>query len=102
MDELIRDHAAKVVALFVVILSVVLGALYKLGWLKLKFTPKHPEKWDGHERRECVQHPAMAQKVCSLHTKMDEIDKKLDTVSERLQFVLGSIETRWSKKYIGD
>ena len=98
MDELIRDHGTKLVILFSGVLSIVLGALYKLGWIRLggaKGLKTQP--WSGVERRECAQHPALNQKVCSLYTKLEEVDKKLDSVAEKLQFVLGRLEERWVK-----
>lgn len=77
-------------------IAATLGALHKLGWLRLG--KKKADDWDGTERRECSQHPAMSQKVCALYTKLDEVDKKLDSVAEKLQFVLGALESRWGKR----
>lgn len=98
MEDLIQQHGLKIIILFASVLAIVLSSLYKLGWLQigghrgLKTNP-----WNGVERRECAQHPALNQKVCSLHTKLDEVDKKLDLVAEKLQFVLGQLEARWGK-----
>ena len=33
-----------------------------------------------------------------LREKIEDIDKKLDTVAEKLQFVLGTLEARWGAK----
>ena len=96
MDELIRQYPVKVLSLAAVIVGGLLGGLYKLGWLRLR-----ERKWDGHERRRgepCDQHTHMSNKVCSLYAKIEDIDKKLDTVAEKLQFVLGALESRWGAK----
>lgn len=95
MDELIRQYPYKVASLISIVIAGVMWALHRLGWLRIGSR----KKWDGlTERRECGQHPAMQQKVCSLYGKLEELDKKLDTVAEKLQFVLGTLEARWGKK----
>lgn len=94
MDELLRDHGHSIIVLLIFIVATVLGSLYKLGWLRPR-----PKTWDGKtERRECSQHPLIQQKVCSLYEKLEDLDSKLDTVSEKLQYILGALENRWGKK----
>ena len=94
MAELLRDHYIELISLISFIVAAVILALHKIGWIKLK---KDTSEWNGTERRECAQHPIITQKVCGLYTKLDEVDKKLDGVAEKLQYVLGSLETRWRK-----
>lgn len=93
MDQLIRDHGHSIIMLLIVVVASILGALYKLGWIRPKV-----KNWDGKtERRECAQHPVMNQKVCTLHSKLDDVEEKLDLVAERVQYILGMIEARWGR-----
>ena len=99
MDELIRQYPVKIFSLAAIIIGGVVGALYKMGWLRVR---KYAE-WDGQERRRsepCDLHSEMHGKVCALYQKMEQIDFKLDSVSEKLQFLLGSMEARWGKRNI--
>lgn len=101
MDELIRDHLLRVISLLGIVIAGVIVALYKIGWLKVgqKDTEEIPtNRWNGHERRECAQHSALNQKVCALYTKLEDVDKKLDTVAEKLQYILGALENRWGQR----
>jgi hypothetical protein len=95
MIDLIMKEPVKVVTVTGFAIAAVLYGLHKLGWLSME---AKDGKWNGTERRECSQHPALNQKVCSLYVKLEEVDKKLDLVAERLQYVLGSLEGRWGKK----
>ena len=98
MEKLIQQNPIQLLILFSGVLAVVLGALYKLGWLRIGgFPDVKTAPWTGVERRECAQHPALNQKVCSLYSKLEDVDKKLDSVAEKLHFVLGRIEERWGK-----
>ena len=101
MDILFKEHGHTIIMLLVIVIASVLGALYKLGWIRPK--PRKDE-WDGHERRECALHPLMDQKVCSLHStledveiKMGDVAEKLDNVAEKVQFILGLVEAKWGK-----
>ena len=97
MEKLIQQNPIQLLILFSGVLAVVLGALYKLGWIRIGgFPDMKTAPWTGVEHRECAQHPALNQKVCSLYTKLEDVDKKLDGVAEKLQFVLGKLEARSS------
>ena len=95
MIGLIKDHPVEIVGLTGIVLAAALYALKYLGWIKMG---AKTEDWNGTERRECAQHPALNQKVCSLYLKLEDVDKKLDTVSEKLQYILGALENRWGKR----
>lgn len=95
MTDIIKDHYIELLSLLSMIVAVVITALYKIGWIRIGKSYQSKE-WNGTtERRECTQHPVITQKVCSLYTKLEEVDKKLDGVAEKLQYVLGSLEHRW-------
>lgn len=102
MDELIRSHPTKVLALIGVVVSAVLWLLYQLGWLR----SKKVMPWNGEERRsqQCPDHPQIKHKVCSLYEKLDDLDAKVDSVVtktdavvRKTEYILGRIEERWGK-----
>ena len=95
MIEILTKEPVKIITMAGFAIAAVLYALHKLGWLKME---RKVEDWNGNERRECAQHPALNQKVCSLYLKLEDVDKKLDTVSEKLQYILGALENRWGKR----
>ena len=95
MIEILTKEPVKIITMAGFAIAAVLYALHKLGWLKMG---QKVEDWNGTERRECSQHPALNQKVCALYAKLDEVDKKLDIVAEKLQYVLGALENRWGKR----
>lgn len=95
MIEILTKEPVKIITMAGFAIAAVLYALHKLGWLKMG---QKVEDWNGNERRECAQHPALNQKVCSLYLKLEDVDKKLDTVSEKLQYILGALENRWGKR----
>lgn len=75
-------------------IATLLGGLYKAGMLSMPGKQYTQEKWNGTERRECAQHGGLTQKVCALYEKLNDIDKKLDRVAEKLQYVLGSLRIK--------
>ena len=87
MEKIMLEHWYQIVLIISIVVGAVLLALYKIGWLRIS----KDSDWDGVERRECAQHGSLNQKVCGLYTKLEDIDKKLDAVAEKLQYVLGRL-----------
>jgi hypothetical protein len=95
LEKFVVENWGKIITIIGIVVAGLLGGLRKLGWLNLG---NKPQEWDGLERRECAQHPALNQKVCSLFAKLEDLDKKLDSVAEKLQYVLGALEDRWRRQ----
>lgn len=100
MDELLRDHPGKVIGLIIAVIAAVVATFWKIGWLNIPKS-KEPE-WDGHDRRQCGQHPYLQDKVCSLYKKLDDLDEKLDALSNKMHIILGALEQRWGKRISRD
>ena len=105
MTNLLKDHFFEITSLIALIVGAVLVALHRIGWLRIG-RPEAVEQWDGHDRRQCLDHPLMQQKVCSLFTKLEDLEEligvlteKVNTATERLQYILGSLEQRWGKRH---